>query len=182
MPKRAAVLLAEGFEEIEVITVVDILRRADIDVEICALGRSPVKGAHGIEINSDRSLDDNLRDIDALVLPGGMPGANNLAASGRVKEIIQDVHAKDGIIAAICASPAIVLGPTGILNGKKATCYPGMEKGFNKSTSFLKDDVVLDGNIITSRGPGTAISFLLAIVEKLSSRKAAGELRKKILA
>ncbi len=182
MAKTVLVLLADGFEEIEAITIVDILRRAELDVILCGInGREP-SGAYGVTIKADKTIEEVTQGADAVVIPGGMPGADNLSKSARVNKIIKDMYASNKLIAAICASPAIVLAPTGVLRGKKATAYPGMEKRFSKETTFKEERVVIDGNIITSRGPGTAISFSLAIVEKLLSKGISDNIRTKILA
>ena len=107
---------------------------------------------------------------DAVVFPGGMPGAEHLASSTKVKDLITKMNNEGRIIAAICASPALVLAPSGVLNGKSATCYPGMEKSFFTNVQFSDDKVVQDGNIITSRGPGTAFEFGLKIAENLAGK------------
>lgn len=182
MVKKALVLLAEGLEEIEAITIIDILRRADIDVVACSLEEKTVTGAHGIKIIADKSLDEFRDEVDAIILPGGMPGAEHLAGSQKLKELLQKMHKENKLIAAICASPAVVLNPAGILDGKKATVYPGMEKDFGKDIIFSQDKVVIDGNVITSRGPGTALLFSLAIVEKLVGKGVSEELKKRTLA
>ena len=167
MSKKAIIILADGFEEIEAITVIDILRRAGIEVAVRGLGSEKVKGSKGVVIVTDKMLQGNETGYDVCVLPGGMPGAENLAVSDKVKNLLLDMNDKGKIIAAICAAPAIVLAPLGILDDKTATCYPGMEQGFSDSTEYSKDEVVVDGNIITSRGPATALKFAIAIVESL---------------
>ncbi len=182
MAKRALVLLAEGFEEIEAVTPIDMLRRAGLEVFVCGLDSECVSGAHGVSIAADKKFDSFIDDIDAIILPGGMPGAENLARSKKLKELIQTMHKAGKLVAAICASPAVVLAPSGILNGRRATAYPGMEKQFGKETIFLEDRVVLDGNIITSRGPGTAFQFSLAILEWLAGEKARKEIEDSMLA
>jgi 4-methyl-5(b-hydroxyethyl)-thiazole monophosphate biosynthesis len=174
--------LADGFEETEAIASIDILRRADINVIMCGLNNKTVTGAHDIKVEADMTLDDFSDDLDALVLPGGMPGAEHLARSEKVKKLIQETNNKGRVVAAICASPAVVLAPTGILSGKRATCYPGMEKELGKDTAFIEENVVVDGNIITSRGPGTALQFALAIVEKMLGKDAADTHKKRTLA
>lgn len=181
MTKIATVILAEGFEEIEAVTSIDILRRADIDVTVCGLDKGVVTGSHNIKILADMTLAELKISPDAVVLPGGMPGAANLANAEEVNRIITKMHNEKRLIAAICAAPAVVLAPAGILKGKKATCYPGMEERFGKDTQFRAESVVVDGDVITSQGPGTAILFALAIVEKLKGKAAADNLRKKTL-
>lgn len=179
--KRVLVVLADGFEEVEAITPIDILRRAGLKVIVAGLGRTSIKGAHGIKVTADIDLGDLDALPDAVVFPGGMPGAENLAASNDIKELVAAMDAKKGIIAAICASPALVLAPSGILEGKKATCYPGMEKNFSVGITAVKDPVVQDGNIITSRGVGTAIPFALKIVESLSGKDTADTVGEQVL-
>jgi 4-methyl-5(b-hydroxyethyl)-thiazole monophosphate biosynthesis len=167
MNKKALVILAEGFEETEAAAPIDILRRAEVEVTIAGLGGTSITGAHGIKVNTDIALDDYNFLPDALILPGGMPGAENLANSEKVKTLIQKMVSEKRLIAAICASPALVFAPMGILNGRRATCYPGMENNFSSDIKFVKEKVVQDGNIITSQGPATASSFGLKIAENL---------------
>lgn len=182
MAKRVAVVLADGFEEIEAVSAIDILRRAELEVIVYGLDKEIITGAHNVRIVTDKRLAEFDQDLDAVVFPGGMPGAKNLADSQRVKEWIQKMYAQRKIIAAICASPALILAPMGILDGRRATCYPGAEGSFSEKTTYLQEDVVIDENIITSRGPATALKFSLALVEKLTCRETAAALRKKTLA
>jgi len=176
MEKKAVVILAEGFEEIEASAAINILRRAGVVVTVAGLGKKQITGARGINVAADLELSEAGKDFDAVILPGGQPGADNLSRSEEVESLIYEIKEKGKIIAAICASPAIVLAPKGFLNGKTATCYPGLEKEFLPGTRFSKENVVADGNIITSRGPATSLEFALTIVEKLTDR----EIRKKI--
>ena len=118
MKKKVLIALANGFEETEAIVPIDILRRADIDVRIAGVSGADIKGAHGIKVSADTALDSLNEEFDALVLPGGSPGAENLSKSDRLKEIIKRMHLEGKIVAAICASPVLVLLPTGILEGK----------------------------------------------------------------
>lgn len=182
MLKKAVVILAEGFEDIEAVTPVDILKRSGINVTVAGLGGKTIKGSRGTSINADIILDDYSAVPDAVILPGGSGGAENLARSPKVKELIKAVDSKGGIVAAICASPALVLAPTGILDGKKATCFPGMEENFSFKVKHVKEKVVQDGNIITSQGPATAIAFSLKIVEALVGAKTAEAVAKATLA
>lgn len=182
MPKRALIILAEGFEEIEATAPIDILRRAQVEVIVAGLNNKEICGAHGIKINADILLEEFRQDADALILPGGSPGAENLSKSKKVSELIKAMFKGNKIIAAICASPALVLEPTGILKNKKATCYPGMEKLFSQDVQFCQEAVVRDGNIITSRGPATALPFALAIVEALVDKTTADALGERVLA
>jgi 4-methyl-5(b-hydroxyethyl)-thiazole monophosphate biosynthesis len=182
MSKKALIMLADGFEEIEAVTSIDVLRRAGIEVAVCGLAGNEATGAHGLKVGCDAVFGGYDGLPDALVLPGGMPGATNLAASEKLNTLIKRLHSEGKLVAAICASPAIVLAPTGILNGKKATAYPGMEDEFPKEVRFSKDKVVTDGNVITSRGPGTALLFALAIVENLLGPAEAARHRERTLA
>lgn len=179
---KALIILADGFEEIEAITPIDTLRRAGMEVIVAGVGSKTVVGAHQISIQTDIQLNDYRESVDIVVLPGGLPGASNLAADSKVNEVIQRQLKENGWIAAICASPALVLEPAGILRGKTATCYPGFEKQFGASVSFSKERVVVDGRVITSRGPGTALEFSLVIVENLVGSQKASELRLGMLA
>jgi len=170
MKKKALVVLAEGFEEIEAVAPIDILRRAEVDVTVAGLRGDSVTGAHGVEIKADVVFGDYKLLPDAIVFPGGMPGAENLASSVELKDMVLKMHSGGKLIAAICASPAIVLAPEGILRGRTATCYPGLEKNFSPDVKFVKEEVVQDGNVITSRGPATALVFGLKIAENLAGK------------
>lgn len=181
MRKRALIILADGFEEIEAITVIDILRRANIEVITAGINDIKVQGSHGIIVIADKTLPAIKGDFDACVLPGGMPGAKNLSSSAKVNSLIKQMDKGGKIIAAICASPAIVLAPLGVLQNKTATCYPGMQERFLQGTIYKKEAVVIDGHIITSRGPGTALLFALAIVEKLSGKETSKKVEKDVL-
>jgi len=183
MKKKAIAILADGFEEIEAVTIINTLRRAGIKVIICGLGTDLVKGSREITISADKLLEESdlASEYDACVLPGGMPGAENLAGSDIVKELLTKMHAQGKVIAAICASPALVLSSTGILNNKSATCFPGMRGNFSSSTTYKEDNVVIDGNIITSKGPATAMEFSLSIVEVLCDKDIACKVRKALL-
>ncbi len=181
MVKKAIVILAEGFEEIEASTAIDILRRAGLDVVIAGLKDIKVKGSRGMNILADKKFDEAGSDFDACVLPGGMLGAINLASSQKVRSLIKDMNKSGKIIAAICASPAIVLARLGILKGRSVTCYPGLEEKFDKDTTCKEDNVAIDGNIITSRGPATAMEFALEIVEKMCGKEMKDKLNKATL-
>lgn len=180
MEKKAVVVLADGFEEIEAVAPVDILRRAAVKVDVAGLGGKIVSSSRGLRIETDL-LFEELTDADALILPGGMPGAANLAGSDKVLNSIKNLHGKGSLIAAICASPAYVLIPSGILAGKKATGSPGTEPKFRGIAEFISMPVVRDGNIITSRGAGTALEFSCSIVEYLAGAKKADDIRRAIL-
>jgi 4-methyl-5(b-hydroxyethyl)-thiazole monophosphate biosynthesis len=159
MAKKAVVLLAGGFEEVEAVTPIDYLRRAGIDVTSAAAGENlDVTGSHSIPVRADTGLAELVkqagglpglcRDLDAVLLPGGLPGASNLAASPGVSALLEAMAREGKIIAAICASPAVVLAPLGLLRGKRFTCYPGMEQGLEGTGPWSGDRVVIDGNII----------------------------------
>lgn len=174
--KKSFVFLANGFEEIEALVTVDVLRRAGIDTTTVSITDSQVvTGAHNIEVKADTTIANitcNAEDI--IVLPGGMPGATNLAECATLTELLTAHNNAQGLIAAICASPAVVLAPIGVLSGKKATCYPGFEGAFTDCTKG-ETPVVVDGNVITGNGPATAIAFALAIVRKAVSEDKAQE-------
>jgi 4-methyl-5(b-hydroxyethyl)-thiazole monophosphate biosynthesis len=168
MKKKAIVLLANGFEEVEAITPIDYLRRAEIDVTVAALGDNlMVKGSRaGLQVLADTTLSKADGHWDAVILPGGMPGAANLAACPKTGALLKEMAAKNRLICAICASPVVVLAPLGLLSGKRFTCYPGMEEKATDGT-WSDERVVIDGNIITSRAAGTAGEFSIAIIAAL---------------
>jgi len=164
--KRVLVPLAEGFEELEAVTIIDVLRRAGIDVVVASLASSPVTGAHGIRLSADTPLGALAeQEFDMIALPGGMPGAEHLKKDARIAEIIRDLHEKGRPVAAICAAP-MVLAAAGVLDGRRATSYPGFLKDAG-DTTVVGDAVVVDRGVITSRGPGTALDFALTLVEEL---------------
>ncbi len=181
MEKKVIILLADGFEEIEAITCIDLLRRAELKITVASLGNLEVKGSHQIKIKADKALKENNFNYAACVLPGGMPGAKNIAASEKAKKLINKINTEKRIIAAICASPAIVLAPMGLLDNKKATCYPGMQEYFSKSTIYQNKKVVVDKNIITGQGPAAAFIFALKIIEKLSGKERSEKIKKDCL-
>lgn len=181
MEPTALLILADGFEEIEAITTIDILRRADVKVTLASLNTEIVTGAHGIRISTSKILTTADTEYDALILPGGMPGSQNLADSEIVTQLIKEMDNSKKIIAAICAAPSLVLAPKGLLNNKKATCYAGMETNFPEAVSYTDEKVVQDQNIITSRGPATAPDFAFKILEALHKGDNANALRKGML-
>jgi 4-methyl-5(b-hydroxyethyl)-thiazole monophosphate biosynthesis len=181
MPKTALVILAEGFEEVEAIAPIDALRRAGVRVTIAGLTDLRVKGSKKIGVEADILLKDLAEIPDAVILPGGLPGATNLAKSEEVTKLIKKANSAGKLVAAICAAPEVVLAPLGILDGKKATCYPGGEANFSKRTIYSKERVVVDGNIITSQGPGTALEFALEIAARLAGKDMADNVRGKML-
>lgn len=164
------VFLADGFEEIEALTVVDLLRRCDLDVKMIGIGREAIRGSHGILVQSDIAdkncvVDEN---VDMIVLPGGMPGTLNLEKAASVQMAIDYCVKNDKYIAAICAAPS-VLGHKGILEGHKAVCYPGFEPQLS-GADVSEEKVCVSGKFITSRGAGTAIEFALKLIEILISK------------
>jgi len=180
--KTAAILLADGFEEVEAITPIDFLRRAGIDVTIIGVTGGDdiggeVTGGHGIQVGTDAPVTrtDELK-LDAIIVPGGMPGAENIAASEEAKRLILRIFTEGGLVAAICAAPAVVLDPLGVLKDKQATCYPGFETRF-KHARYSRERVVRDGTVISSCGPGCAAEFSLAIIQYLIDKDAANEVR-----
>ena len=171
------IFLADGFEEIEAITVVDVLRRADCDVKIIGIGGKRIEGAHNIAVESDMEISYlDINEIDGIILPGGMPGTTNLEKNGNLKEIIRLCNDKKLLIGAICAAPSI-LGNMGILEGKFACCYKGFEDKL-LNANIVNDDVCAYDNIITSRGPGTALAFSLKIVEYIYGKECKEKIRK----
>jgi 4-methyl-5(b-hydroxyethyl)-thiazole monophosphate biosynthesis len=174
MPKRAIVFLADGFEEVEAITPIDYLRRAGIEVATVSIGPDArVQGSHGIAVNADNILANieaqgkaDPADWDAVVLPGGGGGSDNLASSAAVGSFVTAMARAGKLVCAICAAPAVVLAPLGLLKGRNFACFPGMEERI--SGAFWKGDrVVIDGSLVTSRGAGTAGEFAVAIIGKL---------------
>lgn len=179
---HVAVLFAPGFEEIESMTIVDVLRRAGIKTQLVGLNEKSVKGAHQVSIMMDGLLDDVNKDVlDAVVLPGGAPGYLNLKEDSRVLDLLKEKYEKGDLIAAVCASPS-VLAAAGVLNGKKCTIYPGMEDELRKEGGEPVDElVVVDDNIVTSKGPATTILFALKLVELLTDSSTAETVGKKTL-
>lgn len=177
--KKALVILTDGVEEIEAISVIDLLRRAEIDVTTSSISGEKVTGSHNITIQADTQIDDITDlDFDIIILPGG-PGTKNLRESENVIELVKKQNLKGKYVAAICAAPT-VLKKAGILSGKSVTSYPSEEKQFADSKYFYKK-VVIDGNIITSRAAGTALDFAIKIIEILDGKKKAIEVAEKIL-
>jgi len=181
MSKKVLVILADGFEEIEATAPIDVLRRAGLEVTVAGLKDKVITGAHGLKFQADITLNQCKELPDAVILPGGMPGAQNLGNSKEVLEILKKMNSQNKVIGAICAAPALALAPAGILNGKRATCYPGFESHFPASVQFSPDRVVVDGHIITSRGPGSAIEFALELVEQLAGKEQAKSLSEGLL-
>jgi protein deglycase len=178
--RKVALLLADGFEEIEAITPANYLRRAGVDVYLTGVEGLSVTGAHNITFEADVTIEELPHDLDGVVIPGGMPGAANIAASKEALKLIKRIYNDSELVGAICAAPAIVLGAAGLLEGREFTCYPGFETQV-KGARFSEESVVRDSNIITSRGPGTAAEFSLALVEYLVGKEKVKDLRQALL-
>ncbi len=178
---KICIFMADGVEEVEALSVVDLVRRAGITIDMVSImGKKSIDGSHGIVIEADKLIEDiDASEYDGLVCPGGLKGTNNLKADDRVAELIRKFFGDGKLVSAICAAPT-VLGAAGVLEGKNATCYPGCEDGLTGANK-LTDKVVKDGNIITSRGMGTAIDFGLAVVEYFTDEATANDLAKKIV-
>lgn len=169
---RVAVCLADGFEDVEAVTPIDLLRRAGVEVVVAGVTGKEVTGSRGVRIVTDALLADlSPEDFDGMVLPGGMPGSSNLAASDEVRAWLSHCMKAGKTIGAICAAPAVVLGKAGLLEGRRFTCYPGMEKEVEGGT-WEPSPVVKDGNLITSRGVGTAGLFGLELVRAFAGEEA----------
>lgn len=163
---NVAVLLADGFEEVEAMAIVDVLRRADIKVVLAGLHEGHIESARKVRVIPDTTIDAITEsDFDMIVLPGGQPGSDNLNADDRVRDLVRAFNEKGKLTGAICAAP-YVLANAGILEGKKVTSYPSYSEKLCGAI-YNESVVVEDGNILTSRGPGTALCFGLAIVRKL---------------
>lgn len=168
MPK-VLVPLAQGCEEIEAVTVIDILRRAKIEVVSASLDAQPVRASRGVMLLADTTLESALlQEFDMIALPGGQPGSNNLKADARIIALLQKMAAQGKYVAAICAAPS-VLATAGLLDGKQATCFPGALDPF-PLVQQQHAAVVTDGKLVTSRGPGTALDFALTLVELLTGK------------
>ncbi len=173
--KRVLVPLAEGFEELEAVTIIDILRRGGIEVVVASLAGSPVTGAHGLRISADTPLAALAeQEFDMIALPGGMPGAAHLKNDPRIARLVRQLHERGRPVAAICAAP-MVLAAAGVLEGRRATSYPGFLEEPGGAT-VVGDAVVVDRGVITSRGPGTALDFALTLVAALAGESVRTEI------
>lgn len=168
---RVLVPLAPGCEELEAVTIIDLLRRAGIDVVAAGLDAGPIKASRGVVLLPDVTLDEALKhDYDMVVLPGGGPGAERLDKDPRIETLLQQMTRSGKYTAAICAAPK-VFGRIGLLGGKRATSYPGFVDKMNlPGVIYVTDAVVQDGKVITSRGPGTAMDFALHLIEVLAGK------------
>jgi 4-methyl-5(b-hydroxyethyl)-thiazole monophosphate biosynthesis len=183
MARRVLVPLAEGFEEIEAVTVVDVLRRAGVEVVVASLAPGPVRGAHGILLTADAELGRlDGATFDMLVLPGGQPGTRNLAADARVLALVRQFAERKRTVAAICAAP-VVLAEAGVLAGAGArvTSHPGVRAQLAGATVDADAAVVRSGTFVTSQGPGTALAFALALAAELAGRERADELARAMI-
>ncbi len=180
MNKKVYVLLAEGFEEVEALTVVDYLRRAGVEVQTLSItADKTVTGSHRIPVVADALFEEHTDDFDMIVLPGGLPGAENLRDCPALIELLQKANADGKYIAAICAAP-IILEKAGLTAGKKGTSYPGFEKQLSYA-EYLNEIVVVDQNLITSRGPAAAVYFALTLIEVLLGREKREEIAEGLL-
>lgn len=179
--KKAYIFLAEGFEEMEAVTPLDLLRRVGADAKFVSVsGQKTVTGSHGIVYTADVLFEEtDFSDADALILPGGMPGTLNLQKHEGLAKLLADAHGKGKLVCAICAAP-MVLGSLDILDGRKATIYPGMEEHLTGAVPS-KERVCADGNVVTSRGPATALPFGLKIVEMLMGKETADGLAEDVV-
>jgi protein deglycase len=164
---KVAVILAEGFEEGETLTIVDILRRANIECHMISIGGDKVRGGHDIVVKADAIISDDVKEYDMIVLPGGLPGATNLRDDDRVIKLLQEMNHDGKFVTAMCAAP-IALGKAGVLENKNFTAYIGYDQKIETTGTFKEDIVVVDGNLVTSRGPATAYAFAYKLVDVLS--------------
>jgi len=169
---KVLVPLAPGCEELEAVTVVDILRRADVEVITAGLSSGPVRSSRGVVLVPDSALENVLQqDFDMIVLPGGMPGSAHLKNDARIQALLKRMAAAGCYTTAICAAP-MALHAAGLLEGKRVTSFPGVLDALPGTHQYLRDAVVVDGKVVTSRGPGTAMDFALTLVELLVGKDA----------
>jgi 4-methyl-5(b-hydroxyethyl)-thiazole monophosphate biosynthesis len=178
--KTACVLLADGFEEVEAITPIDYLRRAGAEVTVVGIAGTHVLSARGIKIEADAGPEGLGQSFDCVIVPGGGKGSANLAADTTVGDFILRHFAAGKIVAAICAAPLVVLGPLGILKGRRFTCFPGLENEVHED-GYCRDRVVVDGNLISSRAAGTAGEFSLALISALFDSAKAREIARAVV-
>lgn len=177
---KAVIMLSDGFEEVEAITPIDYLRRAGVEVILAGVGTKTPVGAHNLKVVADVEVKDLREKLDAVILPGGMPGAENLSQSSTVENLCRSVMQEGGLVAAICAASAVALGQFGLLANRSFTCYPGYEEQVNDG-SFSTGRVVTDGNLITSRSPGCAGEFSIELIRYLVDDAAADQVARNVL-
>ncbi|MBQ3116644.1 MAG: DJ-1/PfpI family protein [Clostridia bacterium] len=168
--KKIAVLISDGTEEIEVITPIDLLRRAGVQCDVFSVCGKQITGSHQIKIEADMLVDELIeKDYDGIVIPGGMPGAKIISNNQTAVNVIRAMAKEGKLVSAICASPAVVLSKRGVIDGKKATCYPFVDftEQLKSTSDYIEQDVVIDGNVITANGPKSAMKFALAICDYL---------------
>lgn len=174
-------MIADGTEEVECLSVVDILRRAKIDTVLVSAGDRQIKSSHGIVITTDKTAEQtDFSDGDLIFLPGGIPGSNNLASNKKLMSAIDEYIKSGKRVAAVCAAPAVVLGVNGFLNGKNAVCYPGYEKDLLGANVKTGARVVTDGNVTTARGLGCSIELGLELVKLLVGENTAQKIKEQI--
>ena len=174
---KVYVFLADGFEDVEALIPIDVLRRGGVDVVTVSTTEFPlVESAHGVNIEADIQFEQSdYADADLIMLPGGMPGASNLFEHEGVCKVVMNQFAAGKKVAAICAAPAVVLAQLGVLDGKKATCYPGFEKLLTKA-HYTADLVTVDGNITTAEGPAAAFPFAYELLAQLVDKKTSDQI------
>lgn len=178
--KKVLVPLADGFEEIETVTVIDVLRRAGLEVMTAGIREGVLEGSRKVKLTPDTALEQVLEEsFDALVLVGGQPGVNNLRSDARVLTLVRRMNQENKLIGAICAAP-LIMRDAGITEGLHLTSHPGVEKDLSNS-AYSEERVVMDKHRVTSRGPGTAMEFALVLVDLLVSKDKAEELRRAML-
>jgi 4-methyl-5(b-hydroxyethyl)-thiazole monophosphate biosynthesis len=179
---KILVPLAEGFEEIEAMSVIDILRRADVEVVTAGLKEGLAQGAHKVKVMPDTTLEKiDYRDFDGLVLPGGAPGFINLGNDERVLNMAREMDRAGKYVAAICAAPSVLI-KAGVLQGRRATVSPSGKAQVEDCADFSEDRVVVDKNLITSRSPGTAVEFSLKLVEVLMGKEKMQQIKEQTMA
>jgi 4-methyl-5(b-hydroxyethyl)-thiazole monophosphate biosynthesis len=180
MSKKVLVAIADGTEELEAVTIIDVLRRAKADVTVVSVDNKQVKASRGVNLVADAVISDCIGKVyDLIVLPGGMPGAEHLRDSSQLTEMLKEQSESGRLYAAICASPAVVLKSHGLLKDKRATCYPSL---LSELDNAQQEEVVVDGNCITSQGPATALKFSLKLVELLFGQEISQEVANAMLA
>ena len=176
---KVYVFLAEGFEDVEALIPIDVLRRGGVDVTTVSISEFPlVESAHGVNIEADILFEQSdFKDADLLMLPGGMPGASNLMEHEGVRETVKAHFAAGKKVSAICAAPGVVLAPLGILNGKKATCYPGFDKALAENgATYTGDLVTVDGNVTTAEGPAAAFPYAYELLTQLADQQTSDQI------